>query len=229
MNFSIIIPVYNESKNIYLLVKEIFASLEEKYFEVIIINDNSNDDTNVYLSKLKSKYNIGIINLKNRSGQSLALLTGIKASKHDTIVTIDGDGQNDPKDIPKILNIFIKNNYSLVGGLRMKRKDNYIKKISSLIANKIRSIILNDNCMDTGCGLKIFEKKIFLLFPFFNGIHRFLPALFRGYGYSTYFVSVNHRHRLFGKSKYGTIKRAINGIRDIILVNKIIKNYKNVK
>ena len=111
----------------------------------------------------------------------------------------------------------------LIGGIRRNRKDNFTKIISSKIANSIRSRILNDECIDTGCALKIFDKKIFLSFPFFDGVHRFLPALFKGYGYETLFIDVNHRKRNHGISKYGTMNRLFAGIRDIIKVKKILK------
>ena len=133
-----------------------------------------------------------------------------------------------PIDIPILLEKYLSHhNTFLVGGIRTKRKDSLIKIISSKIANKIRSLILKDDCIDTGCSLKVFDRDIFLSFPFFDGIHRFLPALFKGYGYKTMYVAVDHRERKFGISKYGTINRLIRGIIDIIKVLNIIKNHKN--
>ena len=113
-----------------------------------------------------------------------------------------------------------------MGGIRNKRKDSYIKKISSKIANYIRSNILNDHCSDTGCSLKIFDRDSYLEFPYFDGIHRFLPALFKGYWHKTKFINVDHRMRKYGKSKYGTFKRLLKGIIDLIKVVKIIKKFK---
>ena len=115
----------------------------------------------------------------------------------------------------------------LVGGIRLKRKDNLIKKISSKIANSVRSKFLNDGCVDTGCSLKVFDKNIFLNFEFFDGIHRFIPALFSGFGYKTFFINVDHRKRKYGRSKYGTLSRLINGLRDMIKVKKMINKNKN--
>ena len=165
---------------------------------------------------------------KKNIGQSFSILAGIKNSIYDTIVTLDGDGQNNPEDIPKLLEIYFnQDKYYLVGGLRLKRKDNFIKRISSKIANKVRQSILKDNCSDTGCSLKVFSKKIFLQFPEFKSMHRFLPALFKGYGYGTYFIEVEHRNREKGKSKYGTLDRLFRGIFDLInvklMINKINK------
>ena len=154
-------------------------------------------------------------------------MNGINSSKYNTIVTIDGDGQNNPIDIPKLANVYFSNkNLYLVGGIRKNRKDNFKKIISSKIANLIRKKLLNDNCNDTGCSLKIFDKETFLRFPPFNGMHRFLPALFKGYGKNTDFINVDHRKRKFGISKYGTFDRMIRGIRDMIRVLIIIKKIK---
>ena len=233
MNFSIIIPVFNEESCITNLVDEIFLSLNNKdLFDVIIVNDASTDTTDKKLENLKKKYLEKIIVLNNNInlGQSLSIIKGIKMSKNDTIVTIDGDGQNNPKDINSLLKIYFSDDdLFLVGGIREKRKDNILKIISSKIANKIRGYILSDDCKDTGCSLKVFDRKVFLSFPEFNGIHRFLPALFKGYGKKTVFINVDHRARIYGYSKYGTFYRAIFGIRDLIRVYKIIKEYKKKK
>ena len=229
LNFSIVIPVYNEGLNIINLINEIESSLENNFkYEIIIVNDSSNDNTIDLLLKFLPKKNIILLNHKTNEGQSKAIHTGIKNSSTNIICTIDGDGQNDPKDIPQLLEFYLKNyEIELVGGIRYKRKDKIIKLISSKIANFVRSRLLKDNCSDTGCSLKVFNKKIFLSFPFFDGIHRFLPALFSGYGYKTYFINVNHRKRKYGISKYGTMKRLFKGIKDLIKVNNILKNIKN--
>ena len=223
--FSVIIPLYNEQKNIINLLNEIKINLSnyEKY-EIVLIDDGSDDDT-LNTIKLVENIKIKILENKKNLGQSFSIHTGIKYSSFNIIITIDGDGQNDPIDINNLLDIYLSNSeIKLVGGIRNKRRDNYIKIISSKIANYIRSKILNDNCLDTGCSLKVFDKDIFLNFPYFDGMHRFLPALFKGYGYNTSFINVNHRKRKFGISKYGTIIRLFKGIRDIIKVKKIIKN-----
>ena len=222
--FSLIIPVFNEGKNITNLVYEIYDSLKNhKDFEVILVNDYSNDNTLLEIDELKSNFPIKIINNKKNYGQSYSIKEGISKSKYDIIITIDGDGQNNPKDIPSLLKVYFNNNeIKLVGGIRNKRKDSNIKLISSKIANTIRSNILKDNCQDTGCSLKVFDKRIFLNFPFFDGIHRFLPALFKGYGYKTTFINVDHRPRLYGKSNYGTVGRLFKGVLDLIRVVIIV-------
>ena len=227
--FSIVIPIYNEAQNIKSLVYEIFNSLKDHNdFEVIIVNDFSSDNTTDIVNTLKKKLNISLINNPKNKGQSFSIHKGVLQSKNNTIVTIDGDGQNNPIDIVKLLEIYFSSKeISLVGGIRVKRKDSLIKIISSKIANKIRSNILKDGCEDTGCSLKVFDKSIFLQFPFFDGIHRFLPALFTGYGYNTLFIAVDHRPRIRGYSKYKIVDRLYRGIIDIIKVKKIIKEREN--
>ena len=212
-NFSIVIPIFNEQDNIIKLYEEICSSIKDKnLYEIIFVNDGSFDNSKNILNLLKEEKKIVLVNNKNKCGQSFSILSGIRASSYNAIVTIDGDCQNNPRDIQKLAKIYFANDdVFLVGGIRTNRKDNYIKIISSIIANRIRSAILKDNCIDTGCSLKIFDKNIFLNFPFFDGIHRFLPALFKGFGLKTHFVSVDHRARLEGKSKYGTFDRLFNG------------------
>jgi dolichol-phosphate mannosyltransferase len=231
MDFSIVIPLYNEEGIISLLIKEIENSLNKKeyVYEIILINDASTDLTSSELEKLKYIYpnKIRILNNKKNSGQSFSLRKGIEVSAYSNIITIDGDGQNNPSDIPKLMEIYFKdNNLSLVGGIRNKRQDSFIKIFSSKIANFIRRIILKDGCKDTGCSLKIFDKEVFLEFEYFDGIHRFLPALFSGYGKKTFFINVDHRPRKWGVSKYGTFGRLFNGIRDLIKVRNMIFSFK---
>lgn len=225
--FSIVIPIYNEYENIISLHTEIINSIKyikNTEFEIIFIDDASNDGSKDLLKEIKKKYEIKLINNQINLGQSKSISLGIQSSSHENIITIDGDGQNDPNDIPKLINVYLENNLSLIGGIRKKRRDSFIKIFSSIIANKVRSKLLKDNCKDTGCSLKIFKKSIFLQFPYFDGIHRFLPALYLGFGHKTFFINVNHRNRKFGVSKYGTFYRLIYGIRDMIRVYKIIKN-----
>ncbi len=230
--FSIIIPVYNEEKNILNLYKEINKHLTQnniKLYEIIFVDDCSTDNSQDIIKKLID-INPKIKFLRNNinSGQSFSISKGVINSSNKTIVTIDGDCQNNPIDIINLLKIYNNNEYKLIGGIRKKRKDPLIKIISSKLANYIRSVILSDNCTDTGCGLKIFDKEIFISFEYFNGIHRFLPALFLGYGYKTFFVEVDHRQREHGVSKYGTFKRLLSGIINIIKVRRLLKKIKKL-
>jgi len=232
INFSIVIPLFNEGKNIYNLINEIFSTLNNNdlfKFEIILVNDGSTDNTIKILGEIKLTFqNIKVINNKSNLGQSESLRIGISNSSNEVIVTIDGDGQNNPRDIPKLITkFFSEENIKLVGGLRLKRKDSFSKKIASKLANKIRMKILKDECRDTGCSLKVFDKNIFLNFNFFSGIHRFLPALYKGFGYKTVFLEVDHRKRNFGLSKYGNFSRLVRGIIDLIRVYYVINNKKN--
>lgn len=220
--FSIVVPVYNEGENIIRLIHEIKKSLQDYTYEIIFIDDFSTDNTTNLLSAQIE--NCKCITHDKNKGQSESIKTGILNSKYKNIITIDGDLQNDPRDIPLLIKVYTNfQSVSLVGGIREKRKDNFAKIASSKIANSFRQLILKDDCSDTGCGLKIFDKDIFLKLPFFNGIHRFLPALFKGFGYSTSFIKVSHRERVSGMSKYGTLDRLFKGLRDVYRVNKIIK------
>lgn len=226
MKFSVVIPLFNEAKNISLLVEEILNSLDKKKydFEIILIDDKSNDNTLNVIKSIGDKYNfVKTASNDKNLGQSFSIINGVKISKHQTIVTIDGDGQNNPSDIPTLIeSYFSSKEIYLVGGIREKRKDSLIKIASSKIANKIRNWILKDECEDTGCALKVFDKQTFLKFPEFRGLHRFIPAFFKHYNKKMIFLKVDHRERKRGKSNYGTFERLIYGIIDLVRVLKII-------
>ncbi len=228
MKFSIIIPIFNESENIISLLNEIKNLIDKDYkYEVVVVDDFSTDDSIIKIKKYIENYNfIKLVKNNKNMGQSYSILEGIKNTFYDTIVTIDGDGQNNPIDINKLVKIYFDNKCDLVAGIRYKRKDSYIKIISSFIANKIRSFLLNDKCRDTGCGLKVFNKNIFLSISYFNGIHRYIPALFIAKKSSIIYENVDHRPREHGKSKYGTIDRLYYAIRDLSKVKKIINDIK---
>ncbi len=227
-NFSIIIPAFNESKNLNLLLDEIILSCENIYnYQIIIVDDRSEDNTQNIIKKRKEK-NIKLITNSYNQGQSYSIYRGIKQADFNNIITIDADLQNDPMDIPKLAKIYFNNkNIKLVSGIRQNRKDNLIKIMSSKIANLVRSSILKDNCPDTGCSLKIFDKSYFLNIPFFTGMHRFIPAFFIGMKCEVIYEPVNHRYRKYGKSNYSTFSRLIRGLADLYRVNKIIKKMKS--
>ena len=219
---SVVVPVHNEVENIEPLIAEITATLEgvERY-EIIYINDCSRDSTPERLTSLDRKFEVlRVLTHQKQSGQSAAIRTGVKAARGDLIATLDGDGQNDPADIPKLLKAYreqaVADAKILIAGFRARRQDSFIKRLSSKIANGIRSSLLGDAIPDTGCGLKIFRREDFLDLPSFDHMHRFLPALMIRNGGQVISVEVSHRPRERGKSKYGTLDRLWVGITDLI-------------
>ncbi|STX28238.1 glycosyl transferase, group 2 family protein [Legionella beliardensis] len=222
---SIIIPVYNEADNVAHLYQEIAAALpaEQFTFEVIFVDDGSTDETVSRLQSLaRENPLLRLVCHKRNYGQSAALVSGARAAKYPMLVTLDGDGQNDPADIPRLFT-YLSNTKTVVLGNRKKRDDNYIRKMSSLVGNKVRQSLLHDQCPDTGCSLKLFPRDAFLSLPHFNHLHRFLPALFKRAGYTLVNVPVNHRPRWHGVSKYGVMNRLFVGIHDLIGVRWLLK------
>ena len=214
-DISIVIPIYNEQDNIIQLIKEIRKVLEKKInYEIIIVDDGSDDNTSEVLNKIKK--NITILTHKKNYGQSIGLQTGIMAAHNKHIVTLDGDGQNDPRDIPKLIKAFdVKVDFMMVIGNRVNRVDSVAKKVASRLAFKIRKLLLKDTTPDTGCAIKLFRKKDFQQLPFFNHIHRFLPFLFSTFGGRIISIPVNHRSRNTGISKYSNFQRFLVGITDL--------------
>jgi len=222
MDISIVIPVYNEEESIGELINEITQALASKYkHEIIVVDDGSVDKTVGVLSKIKQELpTLRIIKHLQNSGQSTAIRTGVQYAKSTWIATLDGDGQNDPADIPNLYNELINNQdadpWLVVAGYRKKRKDTWLKRISSKYANGIRDRLLRDGTPDTGCGLKVFSRDSFLALPYFDHMHRYIPALFQRQGGKMVSIEVNHRHRMQGVSKYGFHNRLWVGIVDIL-------------
>lgn len=222
---SIVIPVYNEADNVETLYQEIAASLsvEEYRFEVIFVDDGSTDNTPERLKNLARLHkNVRVREHKKNYGQSAALVTGARAAQYPLLITLDGDGQNDPHDIPYLLAQWVDHRTVILGN-RKKRDDNKLRRLSSRVGNGIRQWCLADDCPDTGCSLKIFPREAFLALPHFNHLHRFLPALFKRAGFKLVNVPVNHRPRLHGVSKYGVMNRLFVGIHDLVGVRWLIK------
>jgi dolichol-phosphate mannosyltransferase len=217
---SVVVPVHNEAENIAPLITEIQTALKDKDYEIIYVNDGSTDDTQLRLDELRQTVaQLTVIQHQCSFGQSVAVITGVKSARGQWIATLDGDGQNDPADIPGLLKVVENPHCSpkllLIAGYRSKRQDTRIKKLSSKIANGVRASLLHDNTPDTGCGLKLFSRTAFLELPHFRNMHRFLPALFLRDGYEVVSVEVNHRPRLQGYSKYGVGNRLWVGIVDM--------------
>lgn len=225
MDLSVVIPVKNEQDNILPLLAEIHTALEGKFdYEVIYIDDGSTDRTPQVLAEARSTYpRLRILTHRVSCGQSTAVRTGVKAARAPWIATLDGDGQNDPADIPNLMAAIRASGAPatlwLVAGWRKKRRDTWIKRISSRIANRVRSGLLKDATPDTGCGLKLFKREVFLDLPYFDHMHRYLPALVLRAGGQIQSVEVNHRHRERGVSKYGLHNRLWVGIVDLFGVS----------
>lgn len=213
---SVVVPVKNEQDNVASLIAEIDAALSKVKHEIIYVNDGSTDATLSTLKQLQKKYKqLRVISHQQSCGQSTAVRTGVKFARYDWVATLDGDGQNNPADIPKLIDA-VSEGVELVGGnRRLSRRDTFIKRISSVIANTVRSAMLRDDTPDTGCGLKLFQREAFLDLPYFDHMHRFLPALIKRRGGKIVSVHVHHRNREHGKSNYGTIDRLIVGIVDL--------------
>ncbi|OQK15923.1 dolichol-phosphate mannosyltransferase [Methyloprofundus sedimenti] len=222
MQISVVVPVHNEQENIESLIAEIAAALQPLYtFEMIFVDDGSSDATLAKLKTAALKYpQLRILHHQVCCGQSRAIHTGVSAAQYSWIATLDGDGQNDPADICKLAEEQQQHENSeslwMLAGFRHKRNDNGWRKFSSRFANSIRQKILQDNTPDTGCGLKLFLRDKFLQLPYFDHIHRFLPAMILATGGQVISVKVNHRPRNHGQSKYGTLDRLMAGIIDLL-------------
>ena len=216
---SVVVPVFNERDNVAPLVGEIVAALRGRIpFEIVYVDDNSRDDTLAVLESLKlSTPELRVLHHASQSGQSTAVRNGVRAARAPWIATLDGDGQNDPADIPKLLaaRAGAAPAVKLFAGWRVNRQDSGSKRWASKWANAIRARMLHDDTPDTGCGIKLFERAAFLDLPYFDHMHRFVPPLMQRAGWKTVSVPVNHRHRTAGVSKYNNLNRALVGIRDL--------------
>ena len=216
---SVVVPVFNERDNVGALLREIVAVLRGKVdFEALFVDDDSKDDTLAQLQSLKAEVpELRVLHHAKQSGQSTAIRTGVKAARGAWIATLDGDGQNDPADIPKLLAAreSADRAIKLFAGWRVHRQDSGSKRWASKWANKIRSNMLRDDTPDTGCGIKLFERETFLDLPYFDHMHRYLPALVQRAGWRAVSVPVRHRARTAGRSKYDNLQRALVGLRDL--------------
>ncbi len=227
---SVVVPVRNEADNILPLIEEIDAALTGKLdYEIVYVDDGSTDATPERLAAARTtRPHLKIVRHRQSCGQSTAVRSGVLAATGDWIATLDGDGQNDPADIPSLLAVVTDPARSagvqLVGGNRRgRRQDTWIKRVSSVIANGVRSRMLRDETPDTGCGLKLVRRDVFLDLPYFDHMHRFLPALVQRRGGKVVSIPVSHRQRMQGKSNYGTIDRLLVGIVDLFGVMWLIR------
>lgn len=222
MDLSVVVPVRDEEANIAPLINEICSSLDGLLeYEIVYVDDGSSDKTWERLVTLSEKLSqLKIVRHRKSCGQSYAIHTGVKAAQSPLIATLDGDGQNDPADIPRLLEVFNSADspvgLQLVIGHRRKRQDSWVKRTSARVANKVRGYLLKDRTPDTGCGLKLFPRDTFLGLPFFDHMHRFLPALILRNGGAVLSVEVNHRPRKHGQSHYGVWDRLWVGLVDLL-------------
>lgn len=223
MNISIVVPVHNEAENILPLVTEIEQAMHGAVaYEILYVDDGSSDGTLVELNTAMQQFDkLRVLRHQQSCGQSAAIHTGVRNARYPFIATLDGDGQNDPADIPAIYSALERckqqhPNLWMVAGWRQKRQDTGWRRFSSKFANAVRSALLADNTPDTGCGLKVFLRDQYLTLPYFDHMHRFLPALVLRAGGEVISEPVNHRPRNQGRSKYGTLDRLAVGIVDLL-------------
>ncbi|HWI26287.1 MAG TPA: glycosyltransferase family 2 protein [Stellaceae bacterium] len=231
MELSVVIPVRNEAPNVAPLVAEIRAALEGICdYEIVYVDDGSSDETAAAVRALAAGFpRLRLLRHRQSAGQSAAIRTGVRAARGPWIATLDGDGQNDPADIPRLWQMArgaAADEKLLIAGWRQRRQDSGTKRLSSRIANRVRGALLGDGTPDTGCGLKIFRRALFLDLPFFDHCHRFLPALVKREGGRTISVAVNHRPRQRGVSNYGTLDRLFVGISDLMGVKWLMRRAK---
>ena len=215
---SVVVPLYNEEENIAELQRELRAALAGLDHEIVLVDDGSKDAT---LAHVERRPEVRVLAFEKNAGQSAAMYAGIHAARGEVIVLLDGDLQNDPADIPRLL-AEIDNGADLVCGYRAKRRDNLAKKISSRVANAIRSRITSDGVRDTGCTLKAMRRECAQALIPFRGMHRFIPALIKGAGHRIVEIPVNHRPRIHGESKYKFGSRVFKATRDMFGVRWLL-------
>jgi len=215
---SVVVPVFDEEGAAPALAREIAAAFAGRDVEIVFVDDASRDATRAALLALKPEIpQLRVLSHHANAGQSRAIRSGVLAARGAVVVTLDGDGQNDPADAPRLADRLAAGppELALVGGERVKRQDSRAKKVASRLGNGVRRRLLNDQAVDTGCGLKAFRREAFLRLPYFDHIHRYLPALMIREGYQVAFAPVNHRHRQTGRSKYTNLGRLWASLSDL--------------
>ncbi len=220
IELSVVVPAKDESGNAAALARELAAALDGRSYELIFVDDASRDDTRAELAALKAELPaLRIIGHRQNSGQSRAVRTGVWAARAPIVATLDGDGQNDPADIPRLVARLTRadapSNLGMIAGKRAKRQDDWSKRAASQIANAIRKAALKDGADDSGSGVKAFKREAFLALPYFDHMHRFMPALMLREGYAVEFLEVNHRPRRAGRSKYTNLGRLAANMTDL--------------
>lgn len=232
LEFSVVVPVHNEAGNVATLAGEIAAALEGRAFEMVFVDDASTDDTRTKLVELKAVHPmLRVVGHRKNAGQSRAIRTGILAARGPVVGTLDGDGQNDPADLPDLYRQLTRadapQGLKMVMGRRASRKDSAWKKFGSRFANNIRQRMLRDDCDDSGCGIKVMDREAFLKLPYFDHMHRYMPALMKADGHEVEFRDVNHRPRGEGRSNYTNFGRLRDALSDLRGVMWLIRRRRN--
>jgi len=218
-DISVVVPVHNEQGAAAPLAREIAAAFQGRSYEMVFVDDASRDETLSELRALMAELpTLRVLSHATNAGQSRAVRTGVMAARAPIVVTLDGDGQNPPADAPRLADLLASSPaiVGLVGGVRSKRQDSEAKRWASRWANRIRKKMLADDADDTGCGLKAFRRDVFLRLPYFDHIHRYLPALMIREGYQNLYLDVDHRHREVGQSKYTNWGRLLASVSDLM-------------
>lgn len=228
LELSIVVPVHNEAGNVGALIDEIATALDGRAYEMVFVDDASSDDTRVELAKLKKDYpQLRVLGHRDNAGQSRAIRSGVLAARGRMVGTLDGDGQNDPADLPDLYRQLTRadapETLKMVMGRRANRKDTAWKRFGSRFANSIRRRLLRDDCDDSGCGIKVMARDAYLALPYFDHMHRYMPALMRAEGFDVEFRNVNHRQRGAGRSNYTNFGRLVNALSDLRGVTWLIR------
>lgn len=233
IELSIVIPMHNEAPNVVPLLSGIVTACEGRAFEIVVVDDGSRDSTPQEVKTLASADpRIRLIQHATAAGQSAAVHSGVQMARGRVVCTLDGDGQNPPKELPKLFGPLLDGTdqrLGLVAGQRVARQDTFSKRWASAFANRLRAWVLRDGTRDTGCGLKGFRRDAFLALPYFDHMHRYLPALFRRDGWDVLLVDVSHQERAAGQSKYTNWRRAVQGAVDLLAVAWLIRRRKKAQ
>ena len=225
---SVVVPVKDEAGNVAPLAREIAAALKDEAHEIIFVDDGSSDGTAAALKALKGEIpQLRVLRHGRNLGQSRGIRSGVEAARAPIIATLDGDGQNDPADIPKLLAALKKDSgLAMVSGVRVKRQDTASRRMASRLGNGLRNWLLKDGAADTGCGLKVFYRDAYLALPYFDHQHRFLIALMRREGHGIGFMPVGHRQRGSGRSKYTNFGRLLVSVNDLLGMRWLIARHR---
>ena len=232
VELSVVVPVYNEAGNVETLAAEIAGALDGRAFEMIFVDDGSSDDTRDRLVSLRERHaQLRVLSHRRNAGQSRAIRTGIRAACAPVVATLDGDGQNDPADLPELYRTLTRadapGELKMVMGRRASRKDTAWKRLGSRLANSVRKRMLKDDCDDSGCGIRVMDREACLSLPYFDHMHRYMPALMRAEGHSVEYRDVNHRPRGSGQSKYTNFGRLWAAFSDLRGVTWLMRRRRN--